>query len=95
MEKDSKILVVGHGGVVEKSLVRHLRENDFVKVFSSSEIVLDTTIQSVVNRFFADDRPDYVFLNSVRSGGIQANLENPADFFYANSASQNVMRLLQ
>ena len=89
MEKNSKILVVGHEGVVEKSLVRYLRENDFAKVFSSSEIALDTTIQSVVNRFFADYKPDYVFLNSIRSGGIQANQRNPAEFFYANSASQN------
>jgi len=89
MEKNSKILVVGHGDVVEKSLIRHFKQNDFAQVFSSSELGLDTTIQSSVNRFFADYKPDYVFLGSIRSGGIQANQENPAEFFYANSASQN------
>ncbi|MDP8265795.1 MAG: GDP-L-fucose synthase [Candidatus Aceula meridiana] len=89
MEKNSKIFIVGHKDVVEESLIRYFKENDFTQVFSSSQLGLDTTIQSSVNRFFADHKPDYVFLNSIRAGGIKANQENPAEFFYANSASQN------
>jgi len=89
MNKESKILIVGHDGVIEKSLVKALRSKGFLKVTSSSKIALDTTIQSSVYQFFSDERPEYVFLASVRSGGIEANQKYPADFFYANSESQN------
>lgn len=89
MKHDSKILVVGHDDVIEKSLVQGFRVRGFSKVFSSSAIALDTTIQSSTYQFFAQERPEYVVLASVRSGGIEANQKNPADFFYANSESQN------
>ncbi len=89
MKNDSKILIVGHDDVIERSLVRGFRARGFSKVFSSSAIALDTTIQSSTYQFFAQERPEYIFLASVRSGGIDANQKSPADFFYANSESQN------
>ncbi|HOD12835.1 MAG TPA: GDP-L-fucose synthase [Candidatus Omnitrophota bacterium] len=89
MKNDSKILIVGHDDVIERSLVQGFRARGFSKVFSSSMIALDTTIQSSTYQFFAQERPEYVFLASVRSGGIEANQKSPADFFYANSESQN------
>lgn len=89
MNKEAKILIVGHDDVIEKSLLRTLRAKGFLNVVSASEIALDTTIQSPLYEFFSQERPEYVFLGSVRSGGIEANQKNPADFFYANSESQN------
>jgi GDP-L-fucose synthase len=89
MKKESKIFIVGHGDIIEQSLLKTLRAKGFLKVISSSEIALDTTIQSGVYQFFSQERPEYVFLTSVRSGGIDVNQKNPAEFFYANSESQN------
>ena len=89
MNKESKILIVGHGDIMEQSLVKALRAKGFLKVVSSSDIALDTTIQSSVYEFFSEERPEYVFLTSIKSGGIEANEKNPAAFFYANSESQN------
>jgi GDP-L-fucose synthase len=89
MNKESKVFIVGHDDIIEKSLVKALKTKGFSKIFSSSALALDTTIQSSVYQFFSKERPDYVFLTSVRSGGIEANQRNPAEFFYANSESQN------
>ncbi|MFT5387833.1 MAG: GDP-L-fucose synthase [Candidatus Omnitrophota bacterium] len=89
MNKDSKILIVGHGGAIENGLSSYFKRNNYTNVFSTSTLGLDTTIQSSVYAFFQDKRPEYVFLASTRSGGIQANIENPADFIYHNLESQN------
>lgn len=92
MEHSSKILVVGHGDVLERSLVEGLRSRGFTKVFSSSERPLDVLNQQQVDHFFQREKPEYVFLGSVRSGGIQANQEHAGEFFYCNVMSQaNVM----
>ncbi len=89
MDKNSKILVVGHDDVIEKSLAGHFQSNHFSNVFSSSAIALNTTIQPAVYDFFAKHRPEYVFLGSTRSGGIEANQKYPAEFIYHNLESQN------
>jgi GDP-L-fucose synthase len=89
MKKESTILVVGHDDIIDRSLVSTLRSRGFLNVIASAEIALDTTIQTMVYRFFARHKPEYVFLGSVRSGGIEANQKYPAEFFYANSESQN------
>lgn len=89
MNKDSKILVVGHDDIIEKSLTGHLQSSHFQNVFSSSTIALNTTIQPSVYDFFSKHRPDYVFLASTRSGGIEANRRHPAEFIYHNIESQN------
>ena len=89
MNEDSKILIVGHNDIIEKSLYEYFLRNGFKSIFSSSEIGLDTTIQSSVYQFFSENEPEYVFLGSVLSGGIKANIDSPADFFYKNSESQN------
>lgn len=89
MNENSRILIVGHNDMIEKSLSEYFSDNDFVNVFSSSQMGLDTTIQSSVYQFFSEVEPEYVFLGSVCSGGIEVNKNNPADFFYKNSESQN------
>ncbi len=89
MNKEAKILIVGHEDVIERSLAGHLAAEGFANVAVASELALDTTIQSSVYEFFSTEKPEYVFLGSIRSGGIEANQKNPAEFFYANSESQN------
>jgi len=89
MNKDSKILVVGHNDVTEKSLTDHFAANHFTRVFSSSAIALNTAIQPAVYDFFAEHKPEYVFLASTRSGGIEANQRQAAEFIYHNLESQN------
>lgn len=89
MKSSSVIFVVGDNGIIEKSLVERLRGQGFSKIDSSSEIVLNTTIQASVYDYFQQHRPEYVILSSVCSGGIKANLENPAKFIYKNLESQN------
>lgn len=89
MNKDAPILVVGHNDVIEKSLTDHFTADHFTRVFSSSAIALNTAIQPAVYDFFAQHRPEYVFLASTRSGGIEANQKQPAEFIYHNLESQN------
>ncbi len=89
MKKDSNILIVGHDDVVERSLVQYFTAHGFEHVFSSSAMAMNTTIQASVYDFFAQYRPEYIFLSSTRSGGIAANQRQPAEFIYHNLESQN------
>lgn len=89
LKRDSKILVVGHGDVLDRSLYKYFKSNGYTSVDSTDELAFDTTIQSSVYQYFGDVRPEFVFLCSVKSGGIEVNRQNPADFFYANNESQN------
>jgi len=88
MDKSSKILIVGHGGIIENALTDHFLKQGFKSVYSSSRMGLDSTIQTSVYQFFQDIRPDYVFLSSTKSGGIEANKNNPGEFIYHNIASE-------
>ena len=89
MRKDSRILIVGHGGAIENGLLKHFRSEGYHAVRSVSEIGLNPTIQPAVYAYFQEERPEYVFLGSTRSGGIQANINQPAEFIYHNLESQN------
>jgi GDP-L-fucose synthase len=89
MNKDSKILIVGHNDIIENSLFEHFKNNGFSNVFSSTQISLNPTIQPSVYEFFQKYRPEYVFLASTRSGGIEANIKYAAEFIYHNLESQN------
>ena len=89
MDKNAKILIIGHNDIIEKSLTDHFAANHFTRVFSSSAIALNTAIQPAVYDFFAGHKPEYVFLTSTRSGGIEANQKQPAEFIYHNLESQN------
>ena len=73
MNKDSRIFIVGHNDIVEYSLRSYLKDKDYTNVFSSSDIELNPTIQASVYEFFQKHKPEYVFLASTRSGGIEAN----------------------
>jgi len=85
----SRILVVGHNDVIENSLYNYFRAKKFKNAFSSSKAKLDTLNQKKIDDFFKKNRPEYVFLGSVRSGGIVANQKYPAEFLYENLVNQN------
>ena len=89
MNKQSKILIVGHNDVIENSLTGYLTKNGYSDVLSASEMKLDLFHQGHVERFFENNRPEYVFLGSSRSGGIEANQQYAAEFMYSNLTIQN------
>ena len=88
MEKDSKIYVAGHRGLVGSGIVRQLREQGFRNLILRSREQLDLTARDAVEEFFAHERPDFVFLAAAKVGGILANSEYPADFIRDNLAIQ-------
>lgn len=89
MNKNDRILIVGHGGIMEISLRQYFQSQGFRNVFSSWAGACDILNQVSVVDFFKRERPDYVFFASVRSGGIAANQKFAAEFIYSNLTGQN------
>lgn len=89
MDKSSKIYVAGHRGMVGSSIVRALQKNGFTHIICKSSAELDLKNQQAVFDFFAEEKPDYVFLAAAKVGGIVANNTYRADFLYENLAIQN------
>lgn len=84
MDKDSKIYVAGHRGMVGSAIVRELQRQGYSNIITRTHSELDLTDQAAVNRFFDEERPEYVFLAAAKVGGIEANRKAPADFMYQN-----------
>ena len=84
MEKNSKIYVAGHRGMVGSAIVRELVRQGYENIITRTHAELDLTRQADVEKFFADEKPEYVFLAAAEVGGIGANSELPADFMYLN-----------
>ena len=84
MEKDSKIFVAGHRGMVGSAIVRELRRQGYGNIVTRTHAGLDLTDQRAVEDFFSAERPEYVFLAAAKMGGIVANSKAPADFMYVN-----------
>lgn len=84
MEKDSKIFVAGHRGMVGSAIVRELQRQGFRHIITRSHSELDLTRQEAVECFFSHESPDYVFLAAAKVGGILANHTALADFMYDN-----------
>lgn len=89
MNKESKIFVAGHRGLVGSAILKNLREKGFQNFILRTHTELDLTQQDAVNRFFAEEKPDYVFLSAAYVGGIMANSLYRADFIYRNLMIQN------
>ena len=89
MNKDSKIFVAGHNGMVGSAIVRKLKELGYTKIITKSRKELDLTNQFQVNHFFHFERPEYVFLAAAKVGGIKANDDFRADFIYENIMIQS------
>ena len=88
MEKDAKIYVAGHNGLVGSAIVRRLIQQGYTDIIVRSSSELDLRNQQAVNDFFAQERPEYVFLAAAKVGGIHANNVYPAQFIYDNLAIQ-------
>ncbi|HII4402473.1 TPA: GDP-L-fucose synthase [Clostridium perfringens] len=89
MNKNSKIYVAGHRGLVGSAIVRNLQEKGFNNIICRTHKELDLTNQNEVRKFFEEERPEYVFLAAAKVGGIHANNTYPADFIYENLMIQN------
>jgi GDP-L-fucose synthase len=89
MNKDSKIYVAGHRGMVGSAIVANLIEKGFTNIITKTSNELDLTNQIDVANFFADEQPEYVFLAAAKVGGIVANNTYRAQFIYENMMIQN------
>lgn len=88
MEKNAKIYVAGHRGLVGSAIVRHLQETGYNNLILRRHSELDLISQDAVREFFEAEKPDYVFLAAAKVGGIRANMESPAQFLYDNIVIQ-------
>lgn len=93
MEKQDKIYVAGHRGLVGSAIVRNLKKKGYGNVIGRTHEELDLLEQQQVRDFFEKERPDHVVLAAARVGGINANNTRPADFAYENMQMQcNVIK---
>lgn len=88
MEKDDKIYIAGHCGMVGQAILANLKRRGYSNFLLRTHAELDLTNQAEVDSFFAMQKPKYVFLAAAKVGGIVANLNSPAQFFYENMMIQ-------
>ena len=92
MEKDSKIYVAGHRGLVGSAIVRGLKAKGYTNIIGKTHAELDLMDNVAVEEFFKTEKPEYVFLAAAKVGGIYANATYPADFIFQNlQIQQNVI----
>ncbi|WP_040207246.1 GDP-L-fucose synthase [Neobacillus jeddahensis] len=84
MNNDSKIYVAGHRGLVGSAIVRKLEEKGYTNLVYRTSKELDLRDKNAVDQFFAEEKPEFVFLAAAKVGGIVANNEYPADFIRDN-----------
>jgi len=84
MNKDSKIYVAGHRGLVGSAIMRKLQQEGYTNIITRTHKELDLTNQAQTQEFFEKEKPEYVFLAAAKVGGIHANNTYPADFAYIN-----------
>ena len=92
MEKNSKIYVAGHRGLVGSAIVRGLKAKGYTNIIGRTHKELDLMNNVAVEEFFKTEKPEYVFLAAAKVGGIYANATYPADFIFQNlQIQQNVI----
>jgi len=91
MRRDSRIFIVGHNDSIENSLKKHFQAEGFSQVLSNTLDRVNVLDQTQVVNFFKKFKPEYVFLGSLRSGGITANQKFPAEFIHENIRSQGLV----
>jgi GDP-L-fucose synthase len=84
MDKQSKIYIAGHNGLVGSAILRNLQQNRFSNLIYRTSKELDLTDYNQTLEFFQTEKPEYVFLAAAKVGGILANRDYPADFIYQN-----------
>ena len=93
MNRQSKILILGASGVVGSAIVRKLWENNYDNLLMPNSTSLDLTSQYLVQSYFAEHQPQYVFNCAGRVGGILANCQEPVEFLYQSAMIQmNVLK---
>lgn len=88
MDKNAKIYVAGHGGLVGSALMRNLQAKGYTKLITRRHAELDLSDQKATKHFFESEKPEYVILAAAKVGGIHANNTYPADFIHSNLAIQ-------
>jgi len=92
MNKNSKIYIAGHKGLVGSAITRLLQKEGYKNLILKTRQELDLLNQQAVSDFFKKEKPEYVFLAAAKVGGIMANQTYPADFIYENLVIQaNIM----
>ena len=89
MEKNARIFVAGHSGMVGSAIVRHLQKKGFSQLILRNRKELDLLDQTAVKQFYMDEKPEYVFDAAAKVGGIHANNTFRAQFIYENLQIQN------
>jgi GDP-L-fucose synthase len=89
MNKESKIYIAGHNGLVGSAIKRNLEKQGFENLIYKTREELDLMDEQAVQDFFEKEKPEYVFLAAAKVGGIVANRDYPADFIYQNLKIQN------
>src|ERR1035437_3382956 len=89
MDKNSKIYIAGHRGLVGSALVRRLQAKGYSNLVSRTHAELELREQTAVQAFFAAEKPEYVILAAAKVGGIYANNTYPAEFIEDNLLIQN------
>jgi GDP-L-fucose synthase len=89
MNKDAKIYIAGHRGLVGSAIVRELKKQGFDNLIIRTHKELDLINQQAVSDFFKQEKPNYVILAAAKVGGIVANNTYKADFIYENLQIQN------
>jgi len=89
MDKNSKIYVAGHKGLVGSAILRNLTNAGYTNVIFKTRSELDLLNDNAVEEFFKTEKPDYIFLAAAKVGGILANRDYPAEFIYENLKVQN------
>ncbi len=84
MNKGDKIYIAGHRGMVGSAIVRKLESDGYTNIITKTSVELDLRNQQAVVDFFANEKPDYVFLAAAKVGGIVANNTYRAEFIYDN-----------
>ena len=89
MDKNSKIYVAGHRGMVGSAIVRELQNQGYKNIVTKARLELDLIDQKAVRDFFVQEKPEYVFLSAAKVGGIEANRTQQGAFTYENLQIQN------
>jgi GDP-L-fucose synthase len=89
VDKNAKIFIAGHRGLVGSALWRKLQQQGFTRLIGKARAELDLLDAKAVGHFFAREKPSYVFDAAAKVGGIQANSSSPAQFLYENLQIQN------
>jgi len=89
MQKDAKIYVAGHNGLVGQAIVRRLKSEGYSQIIVRDRAQLDLLDQAKVKDFFLEEKPEYVIDAAARVGGIKANITWPTEFLYENLQIQN------